>query len=538
MEMPVRLLCLVCALRLGLAFSAARAADGDDAPPVDFAAMVRSLTTRPPAARPMHFAGGSGVGPYSVHVNNPAVAALMRNVYDADAIRRLADATRRTWRVEATERPWGTFVRAAPFESEDMEEETHYDAVWVRDSLWGFLALKAGDAADDASARRVLLTLWDYMATAPQLRRMADAIDDPSLLLGKEGQMRAVHIRFNSKSVMFDDVEERQGVSQHWTHKQNDALGLLLDTTLAALADGSVTLDDMRANKRFDALVMLFGYLDAAGFWSMEDSGTWEESARLNTSSVALATSAFESLAAALGEDGAAFAAVFRETAGKLGQGRLLGPDYLSFVVEQGYERIRRQLSLGGESPDYWYGDPRYRKSDAALLNLVYPARLRRFSLADKRRVLDLVAPLEGEWGVRRYQGDTYQSGNFWFRGIRTDTDAKTMATRERSFIPGSEAQWFFDSWCAKARLTLYRESGDARDLYLAFRHANRALGQITGDDTPQADGRAAPPAALPESYNCIVADGRLWPAASPIVPLNWAKACMTLMFADFQQTF
>lgn len=38
---------------------------------------------------------------------------------------------------------------------------------------------------------------------------------------------------------------------------------------------------------------------------------------------------------------------------------------------------------------------------------------------------------------------------------------------------------------------------------------------------------------ALPESYNYIRKSGTLHEAPSPIIPLNWSKASMTLMLKE-----
>lgn len=38
---------------------------------------------------------------------------------------------------------------------------------------------------------------------------------------------------------------------------------------------------------------------------------------------------------------------------------------------------------------------------------------------------------------------------------------------------------------------------------------------------------------ALPESYNYIHKSGTLHEAPSPIIPLNWSKASMTLMLKE-----
>ncbi|MDR0867603.1 MAG: hypothetical protein LBP75_03890 [Planctomycetota bacterium] len=499
----------------------------------DFATLVGKLK-RDDAVRVLQFmppaANADGGAPYRVFVHSAKIAPLLKNVYAADDVAALASATATARRIAVIKHPHGSFIQAASFESADKGEATHYDAVWVRDTLWGYLALRA---ENQPSARDVLLTMLDYLASPAQVKRMHAAVAAPQTVTAVADEMTAVHIRFDASSPTFADVLEG-GKPQLWHHKQNDALGLLLDNALTAFADGTLTLEDFTP-KRLRGLALLVAYFDATEFYTMEDSGAWEEKARRNTSSIALVTSALENLAGAL--RAAPFAAAWQAVAEREKLTPRFTPENLEKLVAGGYATINRQLELGGESPDYPETDPRYRAADAALLNLIYPAKLSRLTLAQKRRVLQIVATLAGDYGIRRYVNDDYQSGNFWFQNIPTDTDARSYAERKRSFIPGTEAQWFFDSWFATAALIVYAETKEPADWATATRFANRAFGQLTGTvgdrEVVAADGQKAPTFALPESYNHVVADGRVFVAPSPIIPLNWAKASLTLMLKE-----
>ncbi|GHS92598.1 hypothetical protein FACS1894139_12100 [Planctomycetales bacterium] len=519
-------------LLLGLAlFTGGFMANAND----DFAVLVGKLK-RDDAVRVQQFMPPAGDIPYRVFVHSAKMAPLLKNVYTADEVAALASATATARRIAVIKHPHGSFIQAASFESADKGEATHYDAVWVRDTLWGYLALRADD---QPSARDVLLTMLDYLASPAQVKRMRAAVAAPQTVTAVADEMTAVHIRFDASSPTFDDVLEG-GKPQLWHHKQNDALGLLLDRALTALADGTLTLDDFTP-KRLRGLALLVAYFDATEFYTMEDAGAWEEKARRNTSSIALVTSALENLAGALRDEKSPLAAAWQTVAEREKLTPLFTPENLEKLIAGGYATIDRQLELGGESPDYPATDPRYRTADAALLNLIYPAKLSRLTLAQKQRVLQIVATLAGDYGIRRYVNDDYQSGNFWFQNIPTDTDARSYAERKRSFIPGTEAQWFFDSWFATAALIVYAETKEPADLATATRFANRAFGQLTGTvgdrEVVAADGQKAPTFALPESYNHVVADGRVFVAPSPIIPLNWAKASLTLMLKELQKT-
>ncbi len=151
------------------------------------------------------------------------------------------------------------------------------------------------DQGNSVAAKKVLLTLWDYMSTPDQIKRMQDVISNPKRLDGVPGQMNVVHIRFDSNSPVMADVQE-EGKPQLWNHKQNDALGLYLDLLIQAIDTDTINAEDWQKGDRLKSVALLIAYLDKANFYVMEDSGAWEEDARLNTSSVALVTSGLERL--------------------------------------------------------------------------------------------------------------------------------------------------------------------------------------------------------------------------------------------------
>lgn len=67
------------------------------------------------------------------------------------------------------------------------------------------------------------------------------------------------------------------------------------------------------------------------------------------------------------------------------------------------------------------------------------------------------------------------------------------------------------------------------------MRFTNQSLSQLTGMGALGGQrSRVVPNFALPESYNLIADQGQMWEVPSPIVPLNWSKASMTLMFDEY----
>ncbi len=386
--------------------------------------------------------------------------------------------------------------------SGEADDPTHYDAVWVRDSMWAYLALRLHEKNE---AKRVLDGMMRYFASRAQLQRLHAVIGNPSLA---KDAMKVLHIRFDSRSETMDDVRVN-GEPQRWNHKQNDAVGFFYACAVEALDAGELHPD---ANE-WEVLTRLPEYFEAIRFWEMEDAGAWEEIERVNTSSIALVTWSLET------------AAKSPALRAKLDGARL------KRLVDLGYERIFRQLPF--ESPLHPKTGAKYREADAALLNVIYPARLSRITREHGAAILRTIQPLIGEKGIARYLGDSYQSGNYWLAppaaGVEDERTADFSAEedfqrRTDRMIPGTEAQWFFDSWVSKVCGML-----GMRDEQEKF--FNRAVGQLTSGETG-ADGKPVPAFALPESWNTIVEDGKKRFAPSPITPLNWAK-CSLLLALD-----
>lgn len=441
-----------------------------------------------------------------VAVFNPAVERWVSGPLDARAVlRELAPHLR----LELNPRG---LVQAATREPGDT---THYDSVWVRDAVWAYYAL-AADPERAADARRLLLALWDYYASPAQVRRFRSIIRDPSKRLD---QMAMPHIRFDGRS---------RDLAEIWNHRQIDAHGLFFTALGEAFASGRLIASDLtRARAVPLALYPLF--LERVDFTRYEDAGAWEELPRRNTSSIALATRSLEVWRALAvrppmrGEEAAAWSDA-----------------RLDAQVAAGLARVRRQLALGGESPDYDPVDPRYRRADAALLALVAPSPLAGLTEAELRQAVLIVTTLVRPHGVLRYENDSYQGGNFWIKPPATQTgptgDTSSLAAflaRLEQLEPGTEAQWFFDSWLALAYLHLSRVTRDARlaqaDRNEALVHVRRALGQLTGPGAIAADGKPVRELEAPESINTLVKNGVRSFAPSPITPLNWARATLAM---------
>lgn len=206
---------------------------------------------------------------YPIYIHADKLKNEIKSSYTQNDLLQLTKITENTRKLALTDKPWGTFILASTFEDDKTAEETHYDAVWLRDSLWGYLAL-ASDENNKDSAKKVLLTLWDYMSTPEQIKRMQDVINNPELINAPNGQMNAVHIRFDSNSSVMADVQEG-GKPQLWNHKQNDALGLYLDILIQAADTGIIKAEDWEKGDRLKSVVLLVAYLHHQSRWSHRD---------------------------------------------------------------------------------------------------------------------------------------------------------------------------------------------------------------------------------------------------------------------------
>ena len=84
------------------------------------------------------------------------------------------------------------------------------------------------------------------------------------------------------------------------------------------------------------------------------------------------------------------------------------------------------------------------REYDSALLFLIYPLAVAEGTMAHNI-LANTTTHLQGEYGIKRYPGDSFWSANYWknFKAKeRTRDVSDDMAFRDRCFIPDTEAQW------------------------------------------------------------------------------------------------
>jgi phosphorylase kinase alpha/beta subunit len=145
----------------------------------------------------------------------------------------------------------------------------------------------------------------------------------------------------------------------------------------------------------------------------------------------------------------------------------------------------------------------------------------------------DVTGNLQGEYGIRRYPGDS-----FWCRdykdipeGIRTAVSSE----RERWFVEngrelknGEEAQWcVFDPIVSAIYGLKFQETRRGEFLERQTFHLNRSLGQITGEDFHPKVFRC------PELY--YLQGGRYAP--NDATPLLWTQANLMTALKMMEQS-
>lgn len=332
------------------------------------------------------------------------------------------------------------------------------------------------------------------------------------------------------------DVYEN-GKPQIWNHRQNDAHGLFLLAMADAHKNNLITFKNSSFNHR-KVLKLFPQYFLRIKYHQFAGAGAWEEIDKINTSSISMVVKAFENWSDQ------------KNKFGVLGWGNT----EVERIINFGYLTINKQLRLGGESPQGSPYNPSFRQADAALFNLFLPMPLKRLTDDQKMHALSIIEKLIRPYGVIRYENDSYQAGNYWIKDKASSEPELTgdassndlFLARFKSLIPNSEAQWFFDSKISMIYSGLYLESKSPKfkklAKYKAIYHFKRALGQITGSMTNSrilaADGKKVRDFQVPESINTVQFNNEKYYVPSPITPLNWAKASLTMSLIELEKLF
>jgi phosphorylase kinase alpha/beta subunit len=368
---------------------------------------------------------------------------------------------------------------------------TGYSYVWVRDNVQ--IAYAHYAVGRTPAATKAVRTLMQYLTR--HRRRFVDIIEgksDPAV------PMNRPHIRFDGWT-----LEE---VNEKWAHAQNDALGYFFWLFCKLVNEEKLS----PAQDELDTLALFPLYFRAIRFWQDEDSGHWEETRKISASSIG-------AVIAGLHE----FGKLITNTnhVGKYDKTEIT-PEFVESLIKQGREALGSILPAECVQPD----PAKQRPYDSALLFLIYPLGIVEGQMAD-RVLANVSAHLQGEFGIRRYLGDSYWAPDYKtkLRPEQRTADCSDDLSRRDRLLPalGQEAQWcIFDPIVSCIYGTRFKATRTEATLVKQTEYLNRSLGQITSEDIQQ-----APPFRCPELY--YLERGRYVP--NDHVPLLWTQANLIL---------
>ena len=329
---------------------------------------------------------------------------------------------------------------------------TGYQQVWVRDNI--HIAHAHYVIGDVETACQNAIALMTYFKTHRD--RFDQIIAQPELA---QQVMKRPHIRF--------DGHRLSELDQQWSHAQNDALGYFLWFYCKLVNEGYLQLE----SDTLEILLLFPKYFQAIQYWQDEDQGHWEETAKIEASSIGSVIAGLRELQLMR----------FRIEE-RLGQDMPFNFAMVEQLLTIGDASLSQILPYECRQPE------QLRTTDSALLFLIYPLGVIDAPIADQI-IQDVTNHLQGEIGIRRYLMDSFWAPNYKAKLApekRTQNMSADMNERDVLAQAGKEAQWcIFDPILSIIFGHRYHISGEEHYLQKQTDYFNRALGQITGSEGP-----------------------------------------------------
>jgi len=387
----------------------------------------------------------------------------------------------------------GLFPAAAA--TGDDFEASGYHNIWVRDNVQiAYAHFRIGHV--DVAVRCVN-ALANYFLNhrfrfEKVITREADHAD----------AMCRPHIRFDGNSLT--------ELTEKWAHAQNDAIGYFLWVYGLLVANANISSEETE----WDLIATIVHYLQAICYWQDEDSGHWEETRKISASSIGAVKEGLNEWINVLEKSQP-------DSVEKLlASNHPVTLDLLKKLRNHGETALAEILPSECTQPD----PKKFRRFDAALVFLCYP--LNAVDRKTKDLILDDVAEnLTGDFGVRRYQGDSYWCANYkdLLSADRRSSDfSDDLSGRDQLLQPGTEAQWcIFDpaiscAYGERYANDFFKGRGLSKlALQKQIHHLQRSLSQLTNHQHPGGAFRC------PESYFLNRAQ---W-IPNDLTPLLWTQA-------------
>jgi phosphorylase kinase alpha/beta subunit len=315
--------------------------------------------------------------------------------------------------------------------------------------------------------------------------------------------MNRPHIRFNGNKL--------KEIDQKWSHAQNDALGYFLWLFCKLSNDRIIT----ELTEQQSQLLALFAlYFDKIKYWQDEDNGHWEEAKKIEASSIGV-------VVAALTE----FKKLVQQETTIQYRDKMITTDFLDGLIEKGWQSLKQIL------PAECVQVGKDRPYDAALLFLIFPLDIIQDENMEDQIVKNVIEHLQGDYGIRRYRGDSYWSADYKEKlkpELRTIDVSDDMSSRDNLLKAGQEAQWcIFDPIISVIYGKKYQQTKKPEYLQLQTKYFKRSLAQLTQEDSPFGGFKC------PELY--YLEKGHYVP--NDTTPLLWTQANLWIAFKFIEQS-
>lgn len=365
---------------------------------------------------------------------------------------------------------------------------TGYENSWLRDQMIvAIVELKCGDPEIATG-----IINGSMQQSLSQRHRFSNMIQNPNDKWGQWDDNKRPHIRWNGR--------EQKEVDPGWSHAQNDALGFFLCAYTEAIAQEQIEPTD----NEIAQLGYIARYLEAIEYWNDEESGHWEESRKIQASSIGIAAKGLTQLKQYMQSSGKEHIFVPEHNGD-------ITVDRLDNMIRKGWE------SMGEILPRESIQDGRYRESDSALLSLLWMDAIDDDDVANDV-IHNVVTNLMGDHGIKRYQQD-YYFGCQWDNHV------------------AAEAEWcLFDSMLSSIFSRRYQRTNDKLDLDVATEFLNRALTQVTTH--PKNPQKLAVPEMYyvdQSSYNGNPAEAKY--QVNENTPLLWSASNLRMALHDMENS-
>lgn len=375
----------------------------------------------------------------------------------------------------------GLFPAAVALNSDD--EYTGYHNCWVRDNIHiAHMHYVIGDY------ETVIACLNSLTAFFQKYQHRFDDIIEGRV--AADDLMNRPHIRFNG--------EELKENSEQWAHLQNDALGYYVWLTAMMVLDQHIPWT-AKLNAVMTRFVQFFSAIE---YWSFEDHGHWEETPKIEASSIGVVVAAMRELLKVLEK----YEPKWEQKA---------NIELMQCKGQTALEEILPAECIQ-EDPE------QNREVDAALLFLIYPLNVT--TPEQTESILKNVADrLTGSIGICRYRGDSYWCADYKTKlnqEQRTSDFSEDLSDRNSLLQEGEEAEWcIFDSIISCIYATQYQAAPSAELRSRQISALHRTLGQLTAETSRYG--------ALKLSESYFLEKGTRVP--NDICPLLWSHANLRL---------